>query len=457
MTLSAYPGLRTSLVAMATLTALPAPALAADDTEQGDGFSIEGSVRARVERIENEFRPGKLPDETIWSSRTLVKAEYASGPVRFVGELQDARAYGIDPGSTAGISTVNALEPIQAYVAADLGEVAGSLNGSLQLGRFTMKQGSGRLVGRVGFSNVTTSFTGAQFAFEGVGGDKISAFWTMPQERRPSDTASIRDNEFELDREGTDLQLFGSHYQTKLGRLGATLELYGYGLLEDDRSDRATRNRRLYTPGLRFVRKPKQGAIDFDFEAAYQLGTIRTSKAVTAPKQDVSAWMLHAEVGHSLSSPSTGLHIAALFDAASGDGQGNDYTRFDSLFGGRRSTFGQTANFGPLSFANIISPGLRLSAKPDKPIDGSVSARLAWLQSAKDSFAKTGVKDPSGSVGRFAGTQIEGSLGYWIVPKVLRFGLGGAYLSKGRFLEEAANAPATGDTRYVFSDVTFSF
>ncbi|WP_459790081.1 alginate export family protein [Alteriqipengyuania sp. 357] len=436
--------------------AFPVPALAADESEKDDGFSIEGSVRARVERIENEFRPGKLPDETIWSSRALVKAEYAAGNIRFVGELQDARAYGIDPGSAAGTSTVNVIEPIQAYVAIDSGEMAGGLKGGLQAGRFTMKHGSGRLVGKVGFSNVTNSFTGAKLDLQGERGDKLSAFWTMPQERRPGDAASIRDNEFELDREGTDLQLFGTHYQTKLSGLGATLELYGYGLLEDDRDDRATRNRQLYTPGLRLVRKPKDGAFDFDFEAAYQLGTIRTSKAATAARQDVSAWMLHGEVGRSLGGPA-GLRVAAMFDAASGDRDGGNYTCFDSLFGARRGTFGSTANYGPLSFANILSPGLRLEAEPSKRVDGSLSARLAWLETAGDSFAKTGVADPAGSAGRFAGTQIEASMGYWIVPKTVRFGLGGAYLSKGRFLEQAANAPDTGDTRYIFSDVTVSF
>jgi hypothetical protein len=449
-------GSRASMAAVAVLLALPAPVLAADDTQEDDGFSIEGSVRGRFERIEDEFRPGKLPDETIWSTRLLVKAEYATGPVRFVGELLDARAYGVDPGSTVNTSTVNVLEPIQAYAQFDLGEVADGWKTSLQAGRFTMKYGSGRLVSRIGFSNVPTSFTGARVDLASEGGDQISLFWTMPQERRPGDAASIRDNDFKFDREGADLQLFGANYQSKLDALGASLELYGYGLLEDDRPDNATRNRQLFTPGLRLLRKPKDGMFDFDFEAAYQLGTIRSGKAANAAEQDVSAWMMHAEIGRSLGGPA-GLRIAALFDAASGESAGGDYTRFDPLFGARSSTFGPTANYGPLSFSNIISPGLRIAAKPSKRLDGSLSVRLAWLQSETDSFAKTSVTDPLGSAGRFAGTQYEASLGYWILPKSIRFGLGAAYLSKGRFLEQAANAPDTGDTRYILSDVTFSF
>ena len=456
MNFDVLSGRRASVLVIAALAALPASALAADDPENDDGFSIEGSVRARVERIDNEFRPGKLPDETIWSSRALVKAEYATGPVRFVGELLDARAYGIDPGSAVSTSTVNVLEPIQAYAAFDLGELADGWETSLQAGRFTMKYGSGRLVSRIGYSNVTPSFTGARIDLASKRGDQISLFWTMPQERRPGDAASIRDNEFELDREGTDVQLFGGIYQSNLAGLGASLELYGYGLLEDDRPDRATRDRQIFTPGMRLLRKPKDGAFDFELEAAYQLGTIRTSKAATAAKQDVSAWMVHAEVGRTLGGPA-GLRVAALFDAASGDSAAGDFTRFDPLYGARSSTFGPTANYGPLSFSNIISPGLRIAAKPSKRIDGSLSVRLAWLQSETDSFAKTSVVDPLGNSGRFAGAQYEASLGYWIVPKSIRFGLGAAYLSKGRFLDQAANAPDTGDTRYILSDVTFSF
>ena len=456
MSFGAFPGLRVSFVAMTALSVLPAPALAAGDTEQDDGFSIEGSARARVERIENQFRPGKLPDETIWSSQVVLKAEYATGPVRLVGEVRDGRAYGVDPGSTVSTSTVNVLEPIQAYLAADLGELAPGIDAGLKAGRFKMKHGSGRLVGWGGFSNATAAFTGAQVDLAGARGDRLTAFWTMPQQRLPGDAASIRDNAFELDREATDLQFFGAFYQAKLGGSGATLELYGYGLVEDDRADVATRDRHLFTPGMRLVRKPKAGAFDYEFEAAYQLGTIRTSKAVDAAQQDVSAWMVHGEVGRTVGGPAN-MRVAALFDAASGDDPGGDYTRFDSLYGLRRGTFGLTGNFGPLSFANIISPAVRVSARPNDRIDGSLSARLAWLQTPRDAFAKTGVADPAGSAGRFGGTQIEGSLGYWIVPDVLRFGLGGAYLSKGRFLEDAANAPATGDTRYVFSDMTLSF
>jgi hypothetical protein len=44
-----------------------------------------------------------------------------------------------------------------------------------------------------------------------------------------------------------------------------------------------------------------------------------------------------------------------------------------------------------------------------------------------------------------------------LVPELQRLEVGGAYLAKGRFLEDAPNAPATGDTRYVHMDLAASF
>ena len=442
-------------LAATALAAMPAGVAAAESGDDG-GFSIEGSIRARVERIEGEFRPGKLPEETIYSTQTSILAKYKTGPVTFAGELLDARGYDIAEGSAASSSTVNVLEPLQAYVALDVGQEDSGWQGDIQAGRFTMKIGSGRIIGRPGFSNAPTAFTGAKLDLANSKGERVTAFWTMPVTRQPGDAASIRDNEFEFDRSGTDLQLFGASYQSKLANLGATFEVYGYGLIEDDRPDKATRNRNLYTPGVRFSRKAKPGKLDFDVELAYQIGSIREGKAANAGTQDVAAWFLHTEIGHTFEGPAN-IRVAAMFDIATGDADGGNYTRFDPLFGARRGTFGHTANCGPLSFSNIISPGLRVSTKPTKRLDGWVSARLAWLEEGTDSFAKTGIVDPAGAAGNFAGAQIEGSVRYWVVPETLRFEVGAAYFAKGRFMETAPNAPQDGDTRYVFADVTFNF
>src|SRR5690606_39633511 len=83
------------------------------------------------------------------------------------------------------------------------------------------------------------------------------------------------------------------------------------------------------------------------------------------------------------------------------------YERFDSLFGPRRAEFGPTDIYGPLGRENIVSAGLRASAKPHPLLDGYISWRANWLADDRDVFARTGVRDTEGQSGTFAGNQID--------------------------------------------------
>lgn len=55
------------------------------------------------------------------------------------------------------------------------------------------------------------------------------------------------------------------------------------------------------------------------------------------------------------------------------------------------------------------------------------------------------------------GTQLEWRARRWLVPDRLRIELGGANLAKDRFLETAPNAPHTGNTRFLYADLSASF
>ncbi|MBO0749135.1 MAG: alginate export family protein, partial [Porphyrobacter sp.] len=94
--------------------------------------------------------------------------------------------------------------------------------------------------------------------------------------------------------------------------------------------------------------------------------------------------------------------------------------------------------------------------KPSKRWDGFVAYRALWLDSATDSFAFTGVRDPSGASGKFAGHQVEARARYWLVPKMLRLETGGAVLFNGRFLDSAPNANGFGDPLYGYVDLTLT-
>lgn len=435
-------------MASLALALLPSAALA-DDAP----FSIAASARLRVESIDGQFRPNAPTNDTMVSLKTAVEAEYDAGPVRFGAELWDARAWGQDVRSSAGTAEVNALELVQAHVKVELGSKAAGGHGMLTAGRFTLDLGGRRLVSRQRFRNTTNAFTGGHLGWSAKGGQKIDVIWAMPHVRLPEDAAGVRADRVEWDQESTDLMFFGMH--GSLPRvLGGVLQPYAFGLTERDSPDRLTRNRRLATVGARLFRTPAAGKWDHDVEATFQFGKARRSTAVTdLADLDVSAWLLHAEIGHTL----TGAwkpRLVAMFDAASGDGGSpGKYSRFDTLYGARRFEFGPNGLYGPFSRANIVSPSARLEVAPSKRTDGFIAWRSAWAQNVRDTFASAGVRDASGASGRLAGHQIEARVRHWIVPGLLQVDAGGAVLFKRGLLRDAPNAPATGNTRYGYVDV----
>lgn len=419
-------------------------------------LTIEGSIRSRVEVIDGQFRPNAAEDDFLWSLKTTLHAEYDSGPLRIGGELWDARGYGQKKISSAGTGEVNALELVQAYVGVDVG-LGDATAAALTAGRFTMDVGSRRLVARQTFRNTSNAFTGVNLVLTGKGGDAVKLFWTMPQIRLPDAKAAIRDNKGEWDHESDALQFFGGSV-AKGGVLGGTLEAYSYGLREKDSADRATRNRRLTTQGIRAYRKPAAGAVDYDVEGAYQYGETRASAAATDHTDlDVSAYFIHAELGHTWAK-GWRPRASVDFDLGSGDKAGSrSYNRFDTLYGSRRSDFGPTGLYGPGSRSNMVSGGVRLELKPAKTTDVMAMYRALWLDSKTDAFANTGVKDAAGVAGRFAGHQFEMRVRHWLVPDMVRIDTGLAYFAKRRFLTDAANAPQTGDTRYGYFDLSLAF
>jgi hypothetical protein len=422
-----------------------------------EGLKVSASVRTRYEALQDQFRPGLDRNDDLVTIRTDIAAEYDTGPIRIGGELVDARAYFGDEGSSISTGEVNALEPIQAYVGADLGSVFGKgTNASLEAGRFVLDLGSRRLVARNEFPNTTTAFTGVKFEWRGAAKERLTLFYTYPQHRLPEDKTDLLNNKVHWDHEGNDLVFWGAFFN-KPKLFGATnVDAYFFALDEGDTPMWATRDRHLFTPGLRVWRDPAAGKFDYQFEYAYQFGHISTGTAAGAPRQDVSAQTLHAEAGYQWGG-SWQPRLSVFYDLGTGDRPGGKYGRFDGLYGSRRGDWGPGGIYGPLGRSNISSPGVRLEVKPSKRWDGFIAYRAAWLDSATDSFASTGVRDSSGASGKFAGHQIETRARYWIIPKMLRMEAGGAVLFNGRFLQQAPNANDFGDTLYGYSDVTLTF
>lgn len=444
-------------VAGLALLVLPGSAWAqAAPAPTPDGFDVSGSIRLRYEAIDGQVRPGFNASDNLIDLRTIITATYKTGWFRVGGEVYDSRSYLGNHGTPLSTNEVNAIEPVQAWVAADIADPFGpGTSLSLQGGRFQLNLGSRRLVAGDDYRNTTNGFTGIRADLGFRGKVKATFAYVLPQARLPDDLSSLLDNKVRFDRESFDQVLWGGTISRRrtIGVAMAELGFIHFG--ERDAPGRPTRDRSLNTVSARLVSGPKPGAFDYELEGMYQFGRIATSLSAAAPRLPVSAWFAHGAIGYTLPG-GWKPRIAAELDIASGDRAGGSYGRFDSLFGMRRADTGPVGLYNVVARTNVLTPGARAEFAPGKRVDAMLSYRLLWLESATDSFAGTGVRDASGRAGRFAGQQIDARLRYWLVPQRLRFELDGVWLAKGRFLQDAPNAPQTGDTKYLSVNLSAS-
>lgn len=425
-----------------------------------DWLSLSGGVRGRYETLDGQFRPGASDGDQLLSFRTNILAEAKFDSLVFGVELMDSRAFLADDGSTIATSEVNTLEPIQAYAKARFADVfQPGARADVQLGRFTLGLGSQRQISRSGASNAVNSFAGLRADWTSANRSTLTAFFTHPYDRLPGDKPSLLDNEAALDDINDSRDLYGVLYANPTLLPDAKLELYLYGLTEEDSSDSATRNRDILIPGFRVLRAPRDGRFDFEIEAIGQYGEARASTgAADLTDLDVAAHHIHLEAGRTFDAPWS-PRLALEYDYASGDGDAGDgdYNRFDPLYTSRRADFSPGGMFGPITRSNINLIGLRAEAEPNDRLDLMASYKALWLDEESDSFANTGVRDAVGGSGDFAGHLLDTRARYWLIPDGLRLEAGAAALLEGEFLENAPNRSGQGDTLYGYVDLTFSF
>jgi hypothetical protein len=418
-------------------------------------LSISTSFRTRYEFLDEQFRVTGEGDTAAVVLRTLVHTRLRVMDWFTVGaEFQDSRLVYQDdvPGST---TIVNAAELLRAYGELKLPELlGGELEG--RFGRITMDVGSRRFVARNRFRNTLNAFTGVDVEWAGEHGRALRAFWVLPIERLPALPEEVLDNEVEFDHEGLELQFWGLFGCSDLPWVGSG-ELFVFGLHEEDRDDRPSRNRRIYTPGWRLFRAKAPGRFDYMYEGAVQAGKSRASTSATEDLDHIAHFQ-HVEVGYTFDLPWS-PRVALQYDYASGDEDPDDgkNDRFDTLYGARRFDFGPTGIYGPFARSNINTPGIRIQVDPSKRISAFVAYRAFWLASKTDAWTTTGVRDPDGESGSHVGSQIEFRVRWDPLPGNLRLELGYAHLFAGEFIRKAPNVSHRGDSNYVYTQAVISF
>lgn len=449
-----------ALLALMTCAAVPVAAQAQAPSLQqliGDpeDFTLTGSMRLRYETLDGQPRAGLRQEDEQLALRTILTADYQPDGLRLFAELHDSRAWLHQTGSPISANEVNTLELVQAHVGTTLALPRGG-KATVQLGRMTLGLGSRRLVAADDYRNATNGYTGLRADVKLADGLAATAIYVLPHIRQPDDLPSIRAQAVGWDRESFDLQLWGGLVSRPRVLAGATLELGYFGLLERDWAGHPTRNRDLDTFSARLIRDPAAGRADFEVEGMVQTGSVRTGTGATAPQQAVSAWFVHADAGYSLPVASR-LRLSVEYDRASGDAPGGTYGRFDTLFGMRGADLAQSGIYNAVGRANVSALGLRAEWPLVKRWEAYATWKALWLAERTDAFSTTGVRDPAGQSGNFAGNQVEVQVRYWLVPRFLRAQVNAVLLAKGRFLATAPNSPDSRDTRYIATTLSAHF
>jgi Alginate export len=427
--------------------------------EDAAGFHLSGSLRVRAETIDGQPRAGFGDTDSLIGTRLRVLAEYRTKPVRLVAELFDSRVWGEDATTPLTSGEINTAELVQLHAVFDLGAALGKgTKLTVQAGRTMLNVGSGRLIASDDYRNTTQGYTGLRADLALPGRVRLLGLYMLPQLRLPDDRPGLVSQRIVWDRESFASVLWGGMVGKTFGAgRGLTVEASAYHYGERDTPGRPTRDRSLNTLGLRALVPPAPGKWDGEAEVMGQFGETATTLTAGAPLVPVGASFAHFRLGYSFATKWR-PHLAFDFDYASGDAPGNrTYGRFDTLFGQRRADFAPAGLYTAINRANLIAPGVKLEAAPSARLDGFVYYRPMWLADPHDSFATTGVRDPTGQSGRFAGHQIDADLRWWALPKRLRLELCTTFLAKGRFLRTAPNAHGAHLTKYIAANASVFF
>lgn len=415
-------------------------------------LALSVEQRTRYETMDGHYKAnGKGGDQQI-PLQTDVWLQANLGAFRLGAEFLDARALNADSGSGVNNTHADHADFLQGYAAwADQNIFYSGIGVEVIAGRQTLNFGSRRLVARNAFRNTINNFTGVRLRLTDYNKWQFNGFATMPVIRYPTSAESILNETHQWDKEDVHTLFSGGFLELyNIGR-DINSDLYLYHLDESDSATNPTRNRRYFTPGVRFYIKPVKAKFDFQLETIGQFGTVRATTAATDHKDlQHQAWYQHADVGYTIDMPWS-PRLALEYDYASGDNNPNDNKdqRFDTLYGARRFDYGPTGIYGAFARSNINSPGYRINVSPRSDVQASLSHRIFWLASATDGWTTAGLQDTSGRSGNFVGHQLDLSA-RWDFNGSLNFETGWTYLFKGNFAKNAPSAPNAQDIDYFY-------
>lgn len=352
-------------------------------------FGVEH--RNRLQHRDQNYRSDEINSQLLLLGRTLVYGGITDviDPLRLHLEVINSRDIGGD--APASSQNLNFVDIQQAYAELTPPDGAHFSDLSIKAGRMSFDFVDRRLIARNRFRNTINNFDGfratALSNLPGGNEARLELFALRPVELHFTGFDKTSNTRF----------LYGSAVRDlKIG--SATMEPYWILLSDKSILDDYRHMQTWGTHLFGTFGESDTGYWDFDADVAYQTGTDRNLR-------DVSAWASHLELAYNWSDwweP----RIALWVNTASGDGDPNDSRsgHFESLYGATYGFYGFTSFF---NWENVINPALHLQISPSHRITVESIYRLYWLYDPADGWQRTGRLNPAGNTASFVGSEID--------------------------------------------------
>jgi hypothetical protein len=451
--------------------------------DEGRG-TIEVIERLRYEDRDNtvDFNSAAhaATDDSWFVQRIRLGATWKPDPLWSIQvQLQDAREWGSERPNVPFIAGSEGDDPLDLRLAAVTWGDPKKSPFVLTVGRQLLGLGEERLVGSSEWNNFARTFD----AIKGVwsldpGKSTVTAFASSVVTVRP--TTSGQDWEF--NHSSMD-DLFGGVNFTE--KLSPSDTAEAYVLWRDKKNNNpiysaptasipaAQRTavgydiaQEIYTIGARFIRAPKEGAFDGEFEGALQGGHVnrQTTTAVgpyggSTEELDQQAWALHALVGYTPMGLPGKLRLDFEYNIASGDSHRSDDKNgtFMNLFPSNHKFYGFMDVFSWKNVEEMVAT-IRFAPLPKTTVridyhDFSLfTTSDAWYRSNGVSTVRP-LNDAARHASRHAGDELD-ITATWTPVGWATIDLGYAKFFAGDYLRDTG---ANSDADFVYVQTSLKF
>ena len=391
-------------------------------------FSLGGHVRERAE-VWQDFNFGTPAenDDVFLLHRFLLHGDLHIGKhVRVFGEFVNAIITERDLPGGRRTMDVDTADLLNAFV--DLNIPLKKMDLTLRVGRQELNFGKNRLVSPLPWANSYRHWDG--FSLLASYKDwKAHGFATR----------FVPVDKYDFNEVDTDHDFYGLYLTYK-----KNLDLYYFGRRKEQRGKPGNER---HTLGFRYGEKIGDTGFDYDFEAAYQFGTVGSN--------DVSAFMLGSRLGYTFANvdwkPQTWLSV----ELGSGDNNpaDNSVGTFDQLFPLGHAYLGYIDIVGR---QNIVDFNQGIGIKPMPKLGVKLGNHVFWRADNDDALynAGGGVARASGSSNeKFVGVETDLTINYKFNSHLSGL-LGYSHFFAGEFIEDTGKSK---DIDFIYLQLKFTF